>query len=165
MASTCPKCARNVPDDAIYCPYCGKGLKPSARTITVSVGGALMIVAAIASLIIFLLSLEALLEIYNWYPRLVAQKWFLYDQLFTVLSLIGFLSGVIASVLSLARKGYLFFILAGTVCTFGGAGVWITSMIIPNYTLSSSFLYYFLPIFLPSLVGTLLVLQRKPEFR
>lgn len=164
MASTCPKCARNVPDDAIYCPYCGKGLKPSAHTISVSVGSTLLMVAAIASLIIFLLSLDALLEIYSWYPQLIAQKWFFYDQLLTVLSLIGFVSGIIASVLSLIRKGYPFFILAGTVCTLGGAGVWITSMIIPDYILSSSFLYYFLPIFFPSLVGTLLVLRRKPEF-
>jgi hypothetical protein len=106
-----------------------------------------------------------LLEIYSWYPQLVAQRWFFYDQLFTVLLLMGFVSGVIASVLSLIRKSYLFFVLAGIVCTVVGAGVWITSMIIPNYSLSSSFLYYFLPIFLPSLIGTLLVLRRKPEFR
>jgi hypothetical protein len=165
MASTCPKCARSVPDDAIYCPYCGNGLKPSAHTISVSVGGTLMIVASMTSLIIFLLSLDALLEIYSWYPQLIAQKWFFYDQLLTVLSLIGFMSGMIASVLSLIRKSYLFFILAGTVCTVVGAGVWITSMIIPDYSLSSSFLYYFLPVFLPSLVGTLLVLRRKPEFK
>src|SRR4030065_2948664 len=67
MALTCPKCGRNVPDDAVSCPYCMRGLKPSALTMNVSVAGLLMLVDAIASFIIFLLSLEALFEIYSWY--------------------------------------------------------------------------------------------------
>ena len=106
MALTCPKCGRNIPDDAVYCPYCMRGLKPSALTMNVSVAGFLMLIAAIASLIIFLLSLDALLEIYSWYPQLIAQKWILYDQLFTGFSLVAFVFGLIAGVLSLSRKSY-----------------------------------------------------------
>jgi len=165
MASTCPKCARPVPDDAIYCPHCGNGLKPSAHTIDVSIGGTLMVVGAIASLVIFLLSVDALLEIYRWYPQLIAQEWFFYDELFSAFSFASFIFGIAASGLSLARKNYLFFIFTATVCTIAGAGVWIISMIVPGYSLFSSLLYYFLPIFLPSLIGILLVVRRKPEFR
>jgi len=162
---TCPKCGRNVPDDAVYCPYCMRGLKPSALTMNVSVAGFLMLIAAIASLIIFLLSLDALLEIYSWYPQLIAQKWILYDQLFTGFSLLTFIFGLIAGVLSLSRKNYPWFMVAGVLCAIVGGGVWVMSMLIPNYKLSSSFLYYFLPIFLPSLLGTLLVFPRRIEFK
>ena len=165
MTLTCPKCGRNVPDDAVYCPYCMRGLKPSAHTMNVSVAGFLMLIAAIASLIIFLLSLDALLEIYSWYPQLIAQKWILYDQLFTGFSLVTFVFGLIAGVLSLSRKSYPWLMIAGVLCTIVGGGVWATSMLIPNYKLSSSFLYYFLPIFLPSLLGTLLVFPRRIEFK
>jgi hypothetical protein len=165
MALTCPKCGRNVPDDAVYCPYCMRGLKPSALTMNVSVAGFLMLIAAIASLIIFLLSLDALLEIYSWYPQLIAQKWILYDQLFTGFSLVTFVFGLIAGVLSLSRKSYPWFMVAGVLCTIVGGGVWVTSMLVPDYKLSSSFLYYFLPIFLPSLLGTLLVFPRRTEFK
>ena len=162
---TCPKCGRNVPDDAVYCPYCMRGLKPSALTMNVSVAGFLMLIAAIASFIIFLLSLDALLEIYSWYPRLIAQKWILYDQLFTGFSLLTFIFGFIAGVLSLSRKNYPWFMVAGVLCTIVSGGVWVMSMLIPNYKLSSSFLYYFLPIFLPSLLGTLMVFPRRIEFK
>lgn len=162
---TCPKCGRNVPDDAVYCPYCMRGLKPSALTMSVSVAGFLMLIAAIASLIIFLLSLDALLEIYSWYPQLIAQKWILYDQLFTGFSLVAFVFGLIAGVLSLSRKSYPWFMVAGVLCTIVGGGVWVMSMLVPDYKLSSSFLYYFLPIFLPSLLGTLLVFPRRTEFK
>lgn len=165
MALTCPKCGRNVPDDAVYCPYCMRGLKPSALTMSVSVAGFLMLIAAIASLIIFLLSLDALLEIYSWYPQLIAQKWILYDQLFTGFSLVAFVFGLIAGVLSLSRKSYPWFMVAGVLCTIVGGGVWVMSMLVPDYKLSSSFLYYFLPIFLPSLLGTLLVFPRRTEFK
>jgi len=165
MALTCPKCGRNVPDDAVYCPYCKHGLKPSASTMNVSVAGFLMLIAATASLIIFLLSLDALLEIYSWYPQLIAQRWILYDQLFTVFSLVTFVFGFIAGVLSLSRKSYPWFMVAGVLCTIVGGGVWVTSMLVPDYKLSSSFLYYFLPIFLPSLLGTLLVFPRRTEFK
>jgi RNA polymerase subunit RPABC4/transcription elongation factor Spt4 len=165
MALTCPKCGRNVPDDAVYCPYCKHGLKPSASTLNVSVAGFLMLISATASLIIFLLSLDALLEIYSWYPQLIAQEWILYDQLFTGFSSITFIFGLVASILSLSRKSYPWFIVAGMLCTTVGGSVWVTSMLVPDYKLSSSFLYYFLPIFLPSLLGTLLVFPRRTEFK
>lgn len=66
MTVTCPKCGRNAQDDAIYCPYCGHGLTPSARTTQVSIAGTLLIVAGVASLTFLVLSIRALLQIFNW---------------------------------------------------------------------------------------------------
>jgi hypothetical protein len=37
-------------------------------------------------------------------------------------------------------------------------------MIIPEFRLMYSILYYFLPMFLSPLIGTLLIIRRKPEF-
>lgn len=104
MVSDCPKCTRTIPDDSVYCPYCGYGIKPSARSTQVSAGGTLMIVAAVASLIFFILSFQALLNIYNWYPPLVAQGWFIYDQMLTIFSFTGLVFGLSAAILTLTRK-------------------------------------------------------------
>lgn len=164
MVFECPKCGRTVPDDSIYCPYCAHGLEPYAKTANVSVAGILMIVAAVASLILAALSIQALLQIYDWYPRLVAQNWFFYDQLLTLFSCIELPVGLAAATLSLCRKSYRMTIIAALLCTLAGAATWATSMIIPDRRLLNSVLYYFLPTFLPPLVATLLIYPRKAEF-
>lgn len=165
MVSTCPKCGGNVPDDAVYCPYCGHGLKPSARTTQVSAGGTLTIVAAVAHLIIFVQSVKALAEIYGWYPPIVAQGWIVYDQMLTVFALMGFLSGLLAGVLSLGRIGYVWTMVSAIVCTFSGVGVWVISMIIPFANVQYSLLYYFLPMVVPALIALVIIYPRRAEFK
>jgi hypothetical protein len=51
------------------------------------------------------------------------------------------------------------------VSTILGAGVFVTSMIIPEFSLMYSFLYYFLPMLLSPLIGVLLIFPRKQEFQ
>lgn len=164
MTSECPKCSRTIPNDSVYCPYCGCGIKPSARSIQVSVGGALIIVAATGSLIFFILSLQALANIYSWYPLLVAQHWFLYDQMHAVLSFSGLLFGFSGAILSLTRKSYNWTMASTALCTLSGGATWILSMIIPHSDALQSFLYYFLPLFATAFIGTVLILFRKAEF-
>jgi len=165
MSSSCPKCGRNVPDDATYCPYCAHGLKPSALTGKVSAAGVLMLIAGSAFFVIFVLSVSALLQIYSWYPPLTAQKWFLYDAVFTGFCLCGFLSAMLSSALIFARRFYRPTMTLAVVSTLLGACVWATSMIIPEFNLMSSILYYFLPMLLSPLIGVLLILPRKQEFQ
>jgi len=164
MVCECPKCRRTIPDDSVYCAYCGYGIKPSARSTQVSVGGAFMIVASAGSLIFFLVSVQALLNIYSWYPPLVAQGWFVYDEVFTLFAFSGLLFGLFAAIFSLTRKSYRRAIAFAVLCTLSEAGAWIISMIIPHSNVVQSFLYYFLPLFVPSFVGTVLVSFRKAEF-
>jgi len=165
MSPSCPKCGRNVPDDATYCPYCAHGLKPSALTGKVSAAGVLMLIAGSAFFVIFVLSVSALLQIYSWYPPLTAQKWFLYDAVFTGFCLCGFLSAMLSSALIFARRLYRPTMTLAVVSTLLGACVWATSMIIPEFNLMSSILYYFLPMLLSPLIGVLLILPRKQEFQ
>jgi hypothetical protein len=165
MSPSCPKCGRNVPDDATYCPYCAHGLKPSALTGKVSAAGVLMLIAGSAFFVIFVLSVSALLQIYSWYPPLTAQKWFLYDAVFTGFCLCGFLSAMLSSALIFARRFYRPTMTLAVVSTLLGACVWATSMIIPEFNLMSSILYYFLPMLLSPLIGVLLILPRKQEFQ
>jgi hypothetical protein len=165
MVFECTKCGKTIPADSVYCPYCGHGMKPSARSTQVSVGGTLMIAAAGASLVFFVLSVRALLNIYQWYPALVAQSWFAYDQMFTFLSFTGLMSGLSAAILSLTRKNYNWTIASALLCTFSGGGVWIISLIIPHSNLLQSVLFYFLPLLAPSFVGTALIFFRKVEFK
>ncbi|MDH5732238.1 MAG: zinc ribbon domain-containing protein [Candidatus Bathyarchaeota archaeon] len=164
MTSECPKCSRTIPDDSVYCSYCGRGLQPSARSTQVSVGGALMIVAATGSLLFFVLSLQALANIYDWYPLLVAQRWFIYDQVHAVLSFSGLLFGFSGAILSLTRKSYNWTMASTALCTLSGGATWILSMIIPHSDALQSFLYYFLPLFVTAFVGTVLISFRKAEF-
>jgi hypothetical protein len=165
MSPSCPKCGRNVPDDATYCPYCAHGLKSSALTGKVSAAGVLMLIAGSAFFVIFVLSVSALLQIYSWYPSLTAQKWFLYDAVFTGFCLCGFLSAMLSSALIFARRFYRPTMTLAVVSTLLGACVWATSMIIPEFNLMSSILYYFLPMLLSPLIGVLLILPRKQEFQ
>lgn len=165
MVSTCPKCRRNVPEDAVYCPYCGYGLKPSARTTLVSTGGTLTIVAAVAHLIIFVQSVKALAEIYSWYPSIVARSWIVYDQTFAVLSFVGFLSGLLAGILSLGRIGYMWAMVFAVVCALSSIGVLSISMIIPFANVQYSLLYYFLPMSVPSFIALIIIYPRRAEFK
>jgi hypothetical protein len=165
MSLTCPKCGRSVPDDSVYCPYCAHGLKPSATTPQVSAAGVLMIAAAIGSFTLLILSINALAEIYTWVPRLVAQGWFIYGQSLAILSTVGLIAASTAAALSLKRKSYAWTVVSALACTFSGLATFAVSVIIPDFNLKNSFFYYFLPLFLTSLIGTLLVLRRKNEFK
>ncbi len=164
MASHCTKCGRTVPADSVYCPYCGHGIRPWAKSTQVSAGATLIIVGAVADLLFFIMSARTLAQIYTWYPPLVAQSWIIYDQALLVISFIGFVSGFVAGALSLTRRSYKWTMFSALVCTLMGTGSWILSMILPFSNLSSSFFYYFLPVFTLPLVGTVLVAFRRDEF-
>ena len=165
MASKCPKCSRSVPDDSVYCPYCGQGIKPSARTNHVSAAGTLLIVAAVASLVFLILSVRALLMLYRWYPPGVADSWIVYNEALTGFSLMGCLFGFLSGFFALARRSYRFALVCSGLCTIASAGAWTVSLIIPFANLLYSFLYYFLPAFATALTGTILIWSRKAEFR
>jgi hypothetical protein len=124
-----------------------------------------MIAVAISSFILLILSINALVEIYAWVPSLVAQGWFIYDQSLTILSAVGLIAASAAAALSLKRRSYVWTVVSGLVCTLVGLATFAVSVIIPDFNLKNSFFYYFLPLFLTPLIGTLLVLRRKHEFK
>lgn len=164
MVISCPKCGKTIQDDSVYCSYCGHGLKPSAKTIQVSAGGTLLIIAAVASFIFFALSVKALATIYNWYPPETAQAWTPYNQLIAVFTFAGLVFGFLAGLLSLARKDYGRTVLLSVLCTVSGLGTFVASIITPSSNVVFSFFYFFLPLFLPAAVGTVLIYPRRAEF-
>lgn len=163
MSLQCPKCGKPVSADAVYCAYCGHGLKPSATTVYTHLAVAFMIVATVGSMVIFILSALALQGVYSWYPQFVAQQWFVYDQLLTVFSFSGFVFGTAATVFILSRKSADVAIASAGLCTLSGAGVFTVSLIQPLPVLWQSILYYFLPLFIVPLTGNLLAFLRKEE--
>lgn len=164
MALSCRRCGRSVPDDSVYCPYCGFGITPSAKTVQVSAAGTLMIVAAVTSLIFLILSLRALWMLYRWYPPGVASSWLVYNQGLAGFSFAESLFGFVSGLLAFVRKNYRLTMICAVVCTFSSAGAWIISLIIPFASVLYSFLYYFLPSFAMALVGTILIFPRRAEF-
>ena len=116
----------------------------------------LMIVSSVWFLIMFVKSVQALQGIYGWYPQLVAQTWFIYDQLFAVFTLLGLLSGFLSAGSMLSNKNPTAASIIGILCVISGAGLSILSLIAPLASLSNSILYYILPSFLVPFAGTLL---------
>jgi hypothetical protein len=142
MAPSCPKCAKPVSEDAAYCPYCGHGLKPSAKTVQVSLGASLIIVASAASLILFILSIKALVQIHVWYPPVVTQNWIIYDQMFAFFTLVSFLLGLSSSILVLLRRNFRWSVTLGSLLTVSCVAAWIISIVEPFTNLGSSFFYF-----------------------
>jgi len=123
----------------------------------------MMIVATTGSMIIFILSAAALQGIYGWYPQFVAQQWFIYDQLFTTFSFLGLASGTLATTLILSKRSHRAAAASATACTLSGTSLLIISLIQPLAVLWQSILYYFLPLFIAPLTGTLLTILQEEE--
>ena len=164
MVNECPKCGRSVPDDSVYCPYCGQGLTPPARTSQVYAASLLLLAACVSSGIFIILSTRALLYVSTWYPLLVAQTFYVYTRWLLVLSMGELISGGVCMLVSYNRVNHLWAVTSAAACTLCGGGIWAMTLVVPWYPLWSSIVYYFLPQFLPPLVGTLLLLPRKAEF-
>ena len=128
----------------------------AARTAHTNAGGTLMIVATTASMIIFVLSVFALQNIYNWYPKLVAQQWFIYDQLLTAFSFLELIFGALASTLILSKRSFRVAVAFGTICTLSGASAFAVTLIQPLAVLWESLLIYLPPLFITPLIGTIL---------
>ena len=165
MVIRCPKCEEQIPDDSIYCPYCAHGIAPSARTAQVYAASLLMIITCASSSIFIILSIRALLYISTWYPIMVVQSFYVYNQMLLALSLGALISGGIAATISYSRWSYMLATRSATVCVLLGGCILAITLVVPGYPLWGSILYYFLPQFLPSLIGTILLLQRKSEFK
>jgi len=163
MSVQCTKHRRTVSIDAAYRVYHPDTPDVAAKTAHTNAGGTLMIVATTASMIIFVLSVFALQNIYNWYPKLVAQQWFIYDQLLTAFSFLELIFGALATTLILSKRSFRVAVTLGTICTLSGASAFVVTLIQPLAVLWESLLYYFLPLFLTPLTGTLLTYLQGEE--
>jgi sterol desaturase/sphingolipid hydroxylase (fatty acid hydroxylase superfamily) len=125
--------------------------------------GSLMIVATTASMVIFILSAYALQDIYRWYPRVVAQQWFIYDQLLTAFSFLGLIFGALATSLLWSKRSFRATVTLATICTLCGLGASIVTLIEPLAVLWESIVFYFLPLFITPLTGTLLAYLQEED--
>jgi hypothetical protein len=141
----------------------GDRLDSERRIVYVTVAGILMVVATLGSLVVFILSVVALLGVYGWYPSFVAQQWFIYDEFFAVFSFFGMVFGAFATSFLLSKKSCWGVVASGTACTVSGAGVFVVSLIQPLALLWQAITYYFLPLFMAPLIGTLIIYVRKNE--
>ena len=157
------KRCKPVSTDATYRVYDRHGLGSGARTAYTYAAGTMMIVATTGSMIIFILSLAALQGIYGWYPQFVAQQWFIYDQPFTTFSFLGLALGALATTLVLSKRSHRAAAASATACTLFGTSIFIISLIQPLAVLWQSILYYFLPLFIAPLTGTLLTYLQEEE--
>jgi len=130
--------------------------KSFSRNDFLFLSAVLMIVSSVWFLVMFVKSVQALQGIYSWYPQLVAQTWFIYDELFAVFTFLGLLFGFISAGSVLSNKNPTVALIIGILCVISGACLSILSLIAPLASLSNSILYYILPSFLIPLAGMLL---------
>jgi len=130
--------------------------KSFSRNDFLFLSAVLMIVSSVWFLVMFVKSVQALQGIYSWYPQLVAQTWFIYDELFAVFTFLGLLFGFISAGSVLSNKNPTVALIIGIPCVISGACLSILSLIAPLASLSNSILYYILPSFLIPLAGMLL---------
>jgi hypothetical protein len=69
----------------------------------VQTAGTLLAGSTIGFLIIFILSVNALLSVFEWYPQFVAQQWFVYDQAVTAIAFLGLVFGFLSTVFVFLR--------------------------------------------------------------
>jgi len=142
--------------NAAYCACSPNTSDVASKATDTSTAGGLMIGATIASTVIFILSAYALQNIYNWYPQLVAQRWFIYDELLTAFSFLELVFGALAAALLRFKRSFRIAVALATVCTLSGASAFAVTLIQPQAVLWESLLFYFLPLFITPLAGTLL---------
>lgn len=121
----------------------------------------MMIAGTVGFLVMFVDSVLAVQGVYYWYPQFVAQSWFLYDELFVIFTFLGLLFGSLSTSLMILKRSSNATLIVGLLCTISGASVFATSLIAPLAVLWKSVLYYFLPLFLAPLAGTVLVYYTK----
>ncbi len=156
MATQYTKQRETVSIDAAYRAYYPNTSDAAAKISETNTAGTLMIIATMASLVIFILSAYALQDIYRWYPPLVAQRWFIYDQLLTVFSLLGLIFGGLAASFILSRRSFRMAVTFATICTLSGASAFVITLIQPLAVLWVSLVFYFLPLFVIPFTGTVL---------
>lgn len=161
MSVQCTKHRRTASIDAAYRVYHPDTPDVAAKTAHTNNGSTLMIVATIASTVIFILSVYALQDIYRWYPRLVAQEWFIYDQLLTAFSLLELIFGALATAFILSKRSFRVAVALATICTLSGAFAFIVTLIQPLAVLWMALLFYFLPLFITPLAGTILTIYEE----
>ena len=151
------RATRHVDDST--CDTNNQNNQPSMRLDFLLAAVVLIIVGTAGFLVVFAESVLALQGVYQWYPQFVAQQWFIYDELFTIFTFSGLFFGSLTASLILSSTNRT--LITGLLCTISGASVSVTSLIAPLAVLWKSVLYYFLPLFLAPLVGTLLFYHAK----
>jgi hypothetical protein len=121
----------------------------------------MMIAGTVGFLVMFVTSVLAVQGVYYWYPQFVAQSWFVYDDLFAIFTFLGLLFGSLTTSLMFLKRNSNATLIVGLLCTVSGASVFVTSLIAPLAVLWKSVLYYFLPLLLAPLAGTLLFYYTK----
>jgi len=133
----------------------------AAKAPDTSTAGGLMVAATIASTVIFILSAYALQDIYNWYPQVVAQGWFIFDELLAGFSFLELMFGALAATLIRLKRSLRVAVAAGIMCTLSDASAFVVALIQPGAVLWVSLLFYFLPLFVTPLAGTVLTYLRR----
>jgi hypothetical protein len=157
------KHSKTLSINATYCAFYPSVSDVTAKTAQTNPAGTLMIVATTASMVIFILSAYALRDIYRWYPRVVAQQWFIYDQLLTAFSFLGLVFGALTTSLIWSKRSSRAAVALGTICTLCGLSASIVTLIEPLAVLWESLVFYFLPLFITPLTGTLLTYLQEEE--
>lgn len=158
MVLHCPRCGRRIPDDAMFCLYCGKSVRlertglPLAGGVLVIISSSISILAGVLFALIYLMSGTYMSsQYYSSYPTL------------SFFSFLGFISGLYGGIHAIKRESYSS-AMGGTVMMILMSIIF--SMIGSAAPYSSGFVtvIFSCPIIILSLLGGAFVASKKKEF-
>jgi hypothetical protein len=153
----CPKCGKEVPDDASYCAYCGTQIKTviGRKTGFPIAGGILGIIASCVCIFVGILGILTSIQPDYPYPRLGI----LFMGIFT---LIGFAFGLTGGILTLKRKNFSLAIIGISLILVSGFIIILVSMTVPYGSWGA--VIYGVPIILLSILSLIFTAISKQEF-
>ena len=172
MARACPKCGRNVRDEAaVFCPYCGMEMTtisiPTASrqgTGFPIAAGILTIIAACASAVAGIIGMTAfegsIVTVSFVSPSFSANYPLLYVGMFGIL---GFSFGLTGGIFSLKREYFAFSIIGMYVIFVSGVAT-IIAFALAEYSSWVSGLPFGLPIVILSILSVIFTTISKREF-
>ncbi len=89
----------------------------------------------------------------------------MHNQLVTAFSFLGLASGALAAGLILSKRGSNLTVASALLCTISGASAFTLLLVQPLAVLWESVFFFFLPLFIPPFVGTLIAYWRKEELK
>jgi len=153
----CPKCGKEVPDDASYCAYCGTQIKTAIgrKTGFPIAGGILSIIASCVCIFVGILGILTSIEPYYPYSR--------FGMLFMgIFALIGFAFGLTGGILTLRRKNFSLAIIGISLVLVSGFITILASITEPYGYLGA--VIFGVPIILLSILSLIFTAISKQEF-
>lgn len=160
MVVHCPRCGRDLPDNANYCLNCGKAIRVAERTGLPTAGGILAIICACACLLMGFLFISA--SVSGYYPSYRPDPRPTYFSI-AILNFLAFAVGLFSGIHALKRGRFRSTVFGTVVMSVAGIAISVCFIFEP-YSGWLTALIFGVPIIVLSALSAIFVSTRRNEF-